>query len=400
MKICNNCQLQDLKTYDKECYMFNIFVPEIINNIMAKKQSYDSYKLKFFVKIKEQNEIYENENKIKLPNCECPILKYSKKIKILNSNNPYLIINITWAEEFPNMKDILNMFCLIPMSDKYRHLFSMDNKEYKKNNYLYIKSIILYGIYHYVCVLYINTQKKWAIVDDKTIKYIDKYFNLIDYLLKNHLMPVGLIYSQNKNDKIEDNEIKSNVMTNDDYLKLYKFCQEVENRRELKIKNIAVSKGSFNETNENYLNNNLFYNSIVNLVNSSSDSDYEECKKKIEETKVKKKENDNNNEDNNENKNEDKKKEIKININNNNNLNKDNIKNKNNIFYGRSYMGDFSENNLKGGLIILSTSYADEDEDKDNNKNMDINNIINNDENRKEDEKEIIIGKYYFGKNN
>ena len=63
-------------------------------------------------------------------------------------------------------------------------------------------------------------------------------------------------------------------------------------------------------------------------------------------------------------------------------------------------MGDFSENNLKGGLIILSTSYADEDEDKDNNKNMDINNIINNDENRKEDEKEIIIGKYYFGKNN
>ena len=276
IKMCKLCFSSEIKSYNKDCYMFNIFVYEIINRIREKNQNYNSYKLKFFSKIKEQNEIYENENKIKIPNCKCTQLNYSKEIKLLQTNNPYLIINITWAEEFPNMKDILTIFCLLPLSDKYSNLFSMDNKYLKMNQYFFIKTIILYGIYHYVCVIYINTQKQWAIIDDKTIKCIDNYYNLIDYLLKNHLMPVGLIYSQNKNDIIEEDEIKSNIIINEDYLKLYKFCEEVENRRELKVSNIATLKGSFNETNENYLNNNLFYNSIVNLVNSSSDSDYEE----------------------------------------------------------------------------------------------------------------------------
>ena len=42
-----------------------------------------------------------------------------------------------------------------------------------------IKGIILFGIYHYVCALYIKDENRWAVVDDKTIKYIDKYFEFI-----------------------------------------------------------------------------------------------------------------------------------------------------------------------------------------------------------------------------
>ena len=81
-------------------------------------------------------------------------------------------------------------------------------------------------------------------------------------------MPVGLFYSKNIKDKIEESEIKSNVLTNEEYLKLYKFCEDVEKRRELKISNLTKVKGSFNETNENYLNNNLFFRSVLSLLNS------------------------------------------------------------------------------------------------------------------------------------
>ena len=340
IKFCKKCYKLESKSYDKNCYIFNIFISELLNKLKEKNKNYNAYKLKLFLKIKEYNEIYENPNKIKIQKCKCSNEKellYAKKLKLSNSNNPYLIINLTWAEEFPNMIDILNMFSLLPFSDKYKNLFSIDKKDKNKESVFYIKSIILYGIYHYICIIYLNTEKKWGIIDDKTIKYIDKYYDLIDHLLKNHLMPVGLFYSKNIKDKIEESEIKSNVLTNEEYLKLYKFCEDVEKRRELKISNLTKVKGSFNETNENYLNNNLFFRSVLSLLNSSTDSDYEECMKKI-----------------NSNIKEDTK----------NDLIKNEENNKNDINFGSHYIGDFNENNLKGGLIILSTS-----EDNENTKN-------------------------------
>ena len=242
----------------------------------------------------------------------------------------------------------------MPIFDKNKHLFSVKDEN---TRLFYIKAIILYGIYHYVCVIYINTQKKWGIIDDKTIKYIDKYYDLTEYLLKNHLMPVGLVYSQNKRDKIEINEIQSNNISEEVYKKLYKFVEEVENWKKTKKPSISLSKGSFNETNENYLDNNLFYKSIISLYNSSCDSDYEDVIK-MNEIKISAKTSINkinNKEDN------DKKKEI----------------------FGRKFMGDFSENNLKGGLIVFQGE--DDEEDKDND--------FNNFDNKKE--KEVYMGKSY-----
>ena len=71
-----------------------------------------------------------------------------------------------------------------------------------------------------------NELKKWGIIDDKTIKYIEKYPDLVNYLLRNHLMPVGVVYSWKKTDEIDKNEIESNFISNDEYLRLYKFCEE------------------------------------------------------------------------------------------------------------------------------------------------------------------------------
>ena len=388
-KICNNCFEMEMREFDKNCYMYNINVPEISDRINKKKQDFNAYKFQLFKNIKEINKIYENEQKIKLPGCKCPELVYYKKIKSINCDNPYLIINITWAEEFPNMKEILKIYCLLPIVEKYSNLFDTEEKD--KNKTFYIKGIILYGIYHYVYIIYLNTQKRWGIADDRTIKYIDKYYDLIDCLLRNHLMPVGLIYSQSKDDIIEENEINSSILSNEDYLKLYKFCEEVENRRELKVNSIVTSKSSINETNESYLENNLFYKSIINLVNSSSDSDYEECKKNTEINNDKSSKNSINKKSIEENeKNEENGKKEENEIKEENEKNEENDKN-DDIFKGRKFIGDFNQNNLKGGLIMFNASFDDQGDEK---------YTDNTDKEQKENEEEIYIGVKYIRKDN
>ena len=349
---CHNCNVKKVQMYDKDCYMFNIFIKDLTNKLHGK--SFNSYKLQLFSKLKEHNETYENENKIRIPGCNCNqqiMSLYEKKLKLNGPSSIYLIINITWAEQFPNMQEILKSYCLIPISDNIEKLFTFgEDLKTKINDKYYIKTIILYGIYHYVCVLYMKDQKKWAVIDDKTIKYISKYYDLIDFLLRNHLMPVGLVYSKERKDEISESEIKANSLSKEEYRKLYDFCKEVDVRRGLKISEIVVSKNSFNENNENYLNNNYFYKSVISFDDPTKNTGKKDNKKLYQ------------NKDNN----SSKKNIYKINKVNNVDPNLDFDKNekkeskKNDFLKGNNFMGDFSDNNMKGGILILSSSDNDE----------------------------------------
>ena len=360
---CPNCNVKKVQFFDKDCYMFNIAIKDITKKLHGK--SVNTYKLKLFSKLKENNETYENENKLKIPGCNCNpqmMSLYEKKLKLNGPSSTYLIINITWAEQFPNMQEILKCYCLIPMSDNIENLFTfMEDIKTKINDKFYIKSVILYGIYHYVCIIYLREQKKWAIIDDKTIKYMSKYYDLIDFLLRNHLMPVGLIYSKDRRDEISESEIKAHVLSKEEYKKLYDFCKDVDVRRGLKISDIVLSKNSFNENNENYLNNNYFYKSIIT---------FDDSKKNI--TRIKDSKNMYQNKDNNlSNKSIDKfNKDNNLSNKSINKINKDNNIEQNdespkkekknvNFFKGKNVFGDFSNNNMKGGIIILSSSNND-----------------------------------------
>ena len=55
--------------FNKDCFMFDIFIKELTNKLHGK--SYNSYKLKLFSKLKEFNETYNDENKARLPGCNC-----------------------------------------------------------------------------------------------------------------------------------------------------------------------------------------------------------------------------------------------------------------------------------------------------------------------------------------
>ena len=358
---CPHCNVRKVQMFNKDCFMFDIFIKEITNKLHGK--SFNSYKLKLFSKLKEHNETYENENKIKIPGCNCNKImmsSYEKKLKLNGPSNTYLIINITWAEEFPSMLEILTVFGLIPIKEAIENLFTFgEDLKTKINDIYYIKSIILYGIYHYVCIIYQKELKRWAIIDDKTIKFKNKYFDLIDFLLRNHLMPVGIIYSKDRNDEINESEIKTNSLNKEDYLKLYQFCKEVDLRRGLKVSDLILSKGSFNENNEDYLNNNYFYKSIIDINDSFKNNtpfNGKKNEKNFINPKTNIKPNNLINLDNN-----GSNKNINL-INKDNNItqnDQNDDKSNKEIVSGRKFLGDFSNNNMKGGILILSNSTND-----------------------------------------
>ena len=277
-QFCKNCSVCTKRHYDKNCYIFSIMVSEITQRIKESNQPFEKIHSKFFSKIKEQNENYEISIQ-RISGCKCEEINNIKKLNLLGVNNSYVIINLTWIDEFPDLKDILNVYTALPLSDINKHLFNVS--EEKDQKLLYIKSMILYGIYHYICVIYLNKFKKWGIIDDKIIKYIDKYYDLVEYLLKNHLSPVGIIYSYEPCDKIDDMDKINNDLSKEKYLQILKFCKDVDNSKNIKMSYISKSKESLNEINENYLDNNLFRKSFLSqLINSSSSSNNEEVKEK------------------------------------------------------------------------------------------------------------------------
>ena len=273
IQYCPNCNLKKVQLYDKDCFMYNLFIKDILDKLHGK--SFNSFKLKLFQKIKENNKTFE-ENKPKIPGCYCnEKLKefYKKTTRLMGPLSTYLIINITFAEEFPSMNDILKTYMLLPVNEKIHNLFSFDKSVINLINFsFYIKGIILYGIYHYVCALYIKDENRWAIVDDKTIKYIDTYFGLIDSLLRNHLIPVGIIYSKDDNDSLTESVINTMSISKDEYAKLFQFCKDVDKKRNLKTSEILQSKVSFDEEKGDYINNNLFYSIFDNNKNEEKNT--------------------------------------------------------------------------------------------------------------------------------
>ena len=367
---CPHCNSRKIQMFNKDCFMFDIFIKELTNKLHGK--SYNSYKLKLFSKLKELNETYNDENKTRIPSCNCNknlMSSYEKKLKLNGPSSPYLIINITWAEQFPSMLEILTTFGLIPISDNIENLFTFgEDLKTKINDIYYIKSVILYGIYHYVCILYIKDQKKWAVVDDKTIKFIKNYFDLIDFLLRNHLMPVGLIYSKDRNDELSETEIKCNTLNKDEYVKLYQFCKDVDVRRGLKVSDLIVSKGSYNENNQNYLNNNIFYRSIIDFGSDSKNNtpiggknnELFNPKTYVRPNNLKNIDNNGSN------------KNVNSFFENNNKSNEKKI----NDISKRKMMGDFSDNNMKGGVLILSDSLNDNGNNEKTGKTKEENDLL------------------------
>ena len=360
---CPFCNVKKVQMYNNDCFMFTIYIKEIINKLHGK--NINSYKYKLFSKLKDYNETYDNENKTKIPGCTCNskrMQSYEKKLKLNGPSSNYLIINISWAEEFPRMIEILTTYLLIPMSESIENLFTYaEDIKPKINDVYYIKSIILYGLYHYVCALYIRDQKRWAIIDDKTIKYINKYSDLVDSMLRNHLMPVGIIFSKDRNDSISESEMKLHSISKEELKKLNQFCKDVDSRRGLKVSDLFTSKGSFNDNNQNYLNNNYFYNSIIDILPlNENDNNKQNLFNNVSISGQK--ENDNMNQKNHivpnnliNKDNNDSNKNLNIfNIDNNTKYIQKNDKDE--FLKGRKYYGNFSENNLKGGILLFSSS--------------------------------------------
>ena len=368
IQLCPKKKKKKVQLYDKDCFMYNIFIKEIMDKLHGK--SFNSFKLKFFQKLKEHNETFEEKKKPRIPGCNCSeklMESYIKSTKLMGPISTYLIINITWAEEFPSMNEILKTFALLPVSEKVNNLFTFDESVKNIINYTFsIKGIILYGIYHYVCAIYIKDENKWAVIDDKTIKYIDVYFNLIDSFLRNHLMPVGIIYSKEENDALRESTINLMSLTKDEYNKLYQFCKDVDKRRGLKTSEIFQSKICFDESKGDYINNNLFFSIFDSTNFDNTNTNSKNTQELINNINISDKKNEINNEVNNT-ENSIKKE----------NKEKDTNKKVGGIF---SFSRKFG-NDLKGGIIDFSVNQPKESsntKDDTNKDDIDFSNIGNN----------------------
>ena len=360
IQLCPNCNSKKVQLYDKDCFMYNVYINEIINKLHSK--SFNSFKLKLFQKLKEHSETFEERKKIPGCNCNEKLMEsYIKRTKIMGPINTYLIINITWSEEFPSLYEILKTYVMIPMSEEINNLFTFDEALKSLTNYTFsIKGIILYGLYHYVCAIYIKAEKRWAIIDDKTIKYINNYFNLIDSFLRNHLMPVGIIYSKEENDALSESIINSMSLNKDEYTKLYQFCKDIDNKRGLKTSEIFQSKINFDEEKGDYINNNLFYNIF------DKNNDKLKTQELINNIQIKNNDDELNNNNNN--------KEIKNIENDNSNIEHEKEKNKiirPNIFSFSNKL----KNNLEGDTIFFSGDNNKKIENKKDDKTDNINEI-------------------------
>lgn len=213
---CSNfCPCKSNKKYDKDNFIYQIYIEEIFNYIENHKLSFDEYKGKLFMLsyYSLQNEIIRCEKCKSLMN------------KILICNNEqgspkFLLINCVWNNFKPKIQDVIKFLYLISLIEEIDNLFLCPNK-IKKDNY-YLMGIIFYSftLCHYINMIF-NLQENVftlynddAIIEFKTINELYRYLTLEQIKSNNkaYFYPVLLVYG--KENIYDENQISLNKQIN------------------------------------------------------------------------------------------------------------------------------------------------------------------------------------------
>ena len=252
---CNSCEKINETLYDENYFIYEIFVFEILEQLHNKTNQL--FRNKLFIYSKDINtKVPPN---LKLPDCTCEKPNIKKELIQCGKSNPYLVINLTWDNPIPKMTDVCKLFNLIPLNETNFDLFRLlDVKGMKKDYHLY--AIILFYNGHYTCA--INTNNIWYFIDDVLKKRFQSYKELIKNVIYNHYHPVVLFYSNYIKNTESD---KEQVFDTDEYMKIFKFCNEFDQSRELNVSN-AVSRRSSRSLLRKSSNK---VNQAIEYVNSS-----------------------------------------------------------------------------------------------------------------------------------
>ena len=301
----NNCEITIKNRYDKDNFIYHIYMDEILKYIETKNIKVKNYKNKLF---ELSYKLYLSENSKKCEKC-----KEEMEHNLVCTNSPqFLLINCIWKESNPIVDDVISLFFLMSLKDELNNLFTCSNKRSRKKNPYYLLGFILYSftMSHYIICVYNYNKRVFVILDDETVK---EYNNLYELILditvnilktndKGFFYPVMLIFTE---EQIFDNKtIRFNTLNDSEYAILINKCNEA----------IYEYQTQNNISEEEKLTN---Y------------QDYVEKQKEIENKILNKKSRKTNNNDNNDNNKKEGKEKEENEINDDNNNNKKNGKEKN-----------------------------------------------------------------------
>ena len=236
---CSNfCPFKSNRKYDKDNFIYQIYVKEIFNYIKNQKLNFDNFKENLFML-----SYYSIQNE--LNKCEkCNSIK--NKILICNNEDgspKFLLVNCVWNNARPDLHEIIQFLYFISLIEKLDNLFICPSKTENTNYYLI--GIIFYSftLCHYINLIY-NLQKNvFTLYNDTGIIEFENMYEVYRYITieqikknnKSYFYPVLLIYG--KENIYEENTILLHKRTNKvNYELLLTECDKLTKEDKLKEK--------------------------------------------------------------------------------------------------------------------------------------------------------------------
>lgn len=223
------CPYKNNKKYDKDNFIYHIYVEDILNYTKKYQLKFEDYKHNLF-----KLSFYSMQNEdIKCEKCKSPI----NKILICNNNQNFpkvLLINCIWNNAKPNLEDVINFFFLISLKEELDNLFICPNKVEK--DYYYLNGIIFYSyiLCHYIYMTFNIEKSVFTLYNDEGIIEFNEIIELFKYLTikqleynnKAFFYPVLLVYG--KENIYEETIINS--FNKIDFNYYNKFCDEFKSK--------------------------------------------------------------------------------------------------------------------------------------------------------------------------
>ena len=234
--ICEKkCSKIDNK-YDKDNFMYHIYIDEILKYIEKENIKVFNFKNKLF---EFSHFLFLSENtKI------CEKCKGKMEHNLICKNLPdYILINCVWRESNPILDDAMTIFFMMPLKDEFNNLFICQNKTYKIHFY-HLFGFILYSftLSHYIICIYNIDKDVFVLLNDEIVKeFHNLYELLIDITVdtlkttgKAFFYPVMLIYT--KEIIYKKKSMKLNTLNNSEYQDIINMCNEAIYKYEMENK--------------------------------------------------------------------------------------------------------------------------------------------------------------------
>ena len=199
VRCINFCPFKSNRKYDKDNFIYQIYVEEIFNYIKNQKLSFDDFRENLFML-----SYYSIQNEMNT--CQkCNSIK--NKILICNNEDgspKFLLVNCVWNNVKPDLKDVIKFLYFISLIEQLDNLFICPSKNEKSNCYL--NGIIFYSftLCHYINLIF-NLQKNvFTLYNDTGIMEFENMNEVYNYITKGQLKknnkayfyPVLLVYGK------------------------------------------------------------------------------------------------------------------------------------------------------------------------------------------------------------